>query len=87
MEHHLPHKVLLSKLTDTERTAFYKNTYAYVAGGVLLFVMFEYLLLQSASIRYFMMSMTQGYRWLTMLGGLMLITNYAEYTAMKTMNQ
>ena len=28
--------------------------------------------------------MTQGYKWLLLLGGFMLITNYAESTALKT---
>lgn len=31
-----------------------------------------------------MLSMTQGYKWLLMLGGFMLITNYAESTALKS---
>lgn len=31
--------------------------------------------------------MTQGYKWLLFLGGFMLITNYAESTALKTTNK
>lgn len=84
MENQLPQKVLLNDLSDIERVAFYKKTYAHVAGGVLIFIMFEYLLLQSDAIVDFMLSMTQGYKWLIMLGGFMLVTNYAESTTMRT---
>lgn len=84
MENTINTKVLVSEVSETERIAFYKKTYAHVAGGVLLFILFEYLLLQSATIVEFALSMTQGYRWLLLLGGFMLITNYAESTALKT---
>ncbi|HLV15361.1 MAG TPA: Bax inhibitor-1 family protein [Xanthomarina sp.] len=76
--------VLLSARSEADRVAFYKNTYAHVAGGVLVFILFEYLLLQSETIVSFALSMTQGYRWLLMLGGFMFITNYAEKMAMKS---
>lgn len=79
-----PNKLVLAQATDQERVEFYKKTYTHVAGGVLLFLIFEYLLLQSTAIVEFALSMTQGYRWLLMLGGFMLITNYAESTALKT---
>ena len=84
MENTINTKVLVSEVSETERIAFYKKTYGHVAGGVLLFILFEYLLLQSATIVEFALSMTQGYRWLLLLGGFMLITNYAESTALKT---
>lgn len=77
-------KVLVSTLTDVDRVAFYKKTYAHVAGGVLVFILFEWLLLQSDMIIEFALSMTQGWRWLIMLGGFMFITNYAEGMALKT---
>lgn len=81
---HLPQKVLIGNLSEAERVAFYKKTYVHVAGGVLVFVLFEYLLLQSETIVDFMLSMTEGYKWLIMLGGFMLATNYAESMAMRT---
>lgn len=84
MENSFNNKVLVSQLSGAERIAFYKKTYAHVAGGVLFFVLFEYLLLQNATIVEFTLSMTQGYKWLLLLGGFMLITNYAESTALKT---
>lgn len=77
-------KLVVSRLNDAERVAFYKKTYAHVAGGVLVFILFEWLLLQSDTIVEFALSMTQGWRWLIMLGGFMFITNYAEGMALRT---
>lgn len=87
MENPIQNRIILSQATDQERVAFYKKTYAHVAGGVLAFLAFEYLLFQNASVIKFALSMTVGYRWLLMLGGFMLITNYAESTVMKTTNK
>ncbi|AUC83201.1 Bax inhibitor-1 family protein [Lacinutrix sp. Bg11-31] len=77
-------RMALSALAQEERVAFYKKTYAHVAVGVLVFIFFEYLLLQSETIVNFAMSMTEGFKWLIMLGGFMFITNYAERMALKT---
>ncbi|WP_298900714.1 Bax inhibitor-1 family protein [uncultured Psychroserpens sp.] len=85
--HNANNKLMLSALSATDRVAFYKKTYAHVAGGVLVFIMFEWLLLQSDAIVSFAMSMTQGWRWLIMLGGFMFITNYAEGMALKTQDK
>ena len=41
MEKTFQNKVILSQSTDIERVEFYKKTYAHVAGGVLLFIFFE----------------------------------------------
>lgn len=84
MPNQLPEKIMISTLSEVERVAFYKKTYTHVAGGVLVFILFEYLLLQSETIVDFMLSMTEGYKWLLMLGGFMFATNYAEGMAMKT---
>lgn len=81
---HFENKVLLNSVSDIERVAFYKKTYAHVAGGVLVFILFEYLLLQSETIVSFMLSMVDGYKWLLLLGGFMFIANYAESIALKT---
>lgn len=80
-------KVLLAQVTDADRVAFYKKTYTHVAGGVLAFIIFEYFLLQSDIIVEFALSMLNGWRWIIMLGGFMLATNYAEGTVMKTSNK
>ncbi|WP_178986655.1 Bax inhibitor-1/YccA family protein [Winogradskyella helgolandensis] len=77
-------KILIGHISEVERTTFYKKTYSHVAGGVLAFILFEYVLLQSDAVVKFMLSMTEGYKWLLMLGGFMLATNYAEGMAMKT---
>ncbi|WP_040247104.1 Bax inhibitor-1/YccA family protein [Psychroserpens mesophilus] len=87
MENQIQERVLLNEVSDIDRVAFYKKTYGHVAGGVLLFIVFEYLLLQSETIVDFALSMTEGYRWLIMLGGFMLATNYAERMAMKSPNK
>ena len=84
MENSFNNKVVVAQVSETDRVAFYKKTYAHVGLGVLLFIVFEYLLLQNATIVEFALSMTQGYKWLLLLGGFMLITNYAESTALKT---
>lgn len=84
MENQVQEQRLLAQISDVERVAFYKKTYAHVAMGVLVFILFEYVLLQSEAIVAFMMSMTQGYKWLIMLGGFMFVTNYAERMTMKT---
>ncbi len=88
MEHQLsgqlPEKIMVVSLSDVELAAFYRKTYAHVAGGVLVFILFEYLLMQSETIIEFMLSMTEGYKWLLMLGGFMFATNYAEGMALRT---
>lgn len=84
MEDTLQNKLMVSELSEVDKVAFYKKTYSHVAGGVLVFILFEYLLLQSETIVEFMLSMTEGYRWLIMLGGFMFATNYAERMTLKT---
>ena len=66
MENQLPEqqehqqvKVMIGSLSEVERVAFYKKTYSHVAGGVLVFILFEYLLMQSDTIIEFMFSMTR----------------------------
>lgn len=54
---------------------------------MLVFILFEYLLLQSETIIDFALSMTEGYRWLIMLGGFMFATNYAERMALNSPNK
>ncbi|GAA3570414.1 Bax inhibitor-1 family protein [Snuella lapsa] len=84
MENMIQNKLMVADLSEADKVAFYKKTYTHVAGGVLVFILFEYLLLQSETIVDFALSMTQGYRWLLMLGGFMLVTNYAERMTLRT---
>jgi FtsH-binding integral membrane protein len=79
-----PQYTKVSALSDDAKVAFYKKTYSHVAGGVLAFFIAEYVLLQSTTVVEFMFSMTQGWRWLIMLGAFMFMTHYAESTALKT---
>lgn len=83
MEDSIQNKLMVSELEEVDKVAFYKKTYSHVAAGVLVFILFEYLLLQSETIVNFMLSMLDGYKWLIMLGGFMFITNYAEKMTLK----
>ncbi len=68
----------VNTLTDERRIAFYKKTYLHVALAVLLFIIVEWVFFQSEPIVRFALSLTQGWKWLLMLGGFMLATNYAD---------
>ncbi len=74
---------LFIEVGDQEREIFYRKTYSHVALAILVFVMVEYFLLQSEIIVTFMLSLTQGYLWLLLLGGFWLATNFAEKLAHK----
>jgi len=87
MENHTtPNTQMINQLTATERVAFYKKTYTHLAGAVLLFILVETLFFQIPTVVNFALSLTEGYSWLIMLGGFMLITNYAERLALKSDN-
>lgn len=77
-------RVLVGHLTAEDQVAFYKKTYSHVAGGVLVFILFEYLFLQSDAMVNFALSLLDGWRWLLVLGGFMFITNYAESMALRS---
>ncbi|MRH99280.1 permease [Kriegella sp. EG-1] len=82
--HQTPQTGVVSQLSDQVRVAFYKKTYAHLAGSVLLFILVETIFFQIDPIVNFALSMTSGYSWLIMLGGFMLITNYAERLALRS---
>lgn len=84
IQDHSQTRVLVAGLTQEERISFYKKTYAHVAGGVLVFLVFEYLLFQSTMIVEFALSLTEGMKWLLMLGGFMLVTTYAEKMTLRS---
>ncbi len=75
---------MVSQLTDEARVTFYKKTYTHLAGAVLLFVLVETLFFQVDFIVNFALSLTGGFSWLLLLGGFMLVTNYAEKMAIKS---
>ncbi len=68
----------VSSLTEDRKVAFYKKTYTHLALAVLLFVIVEWVFFQSEAIVNLAFSLTQGWKWLLMLGGFMLATSYAE---------
>lgn len=74
----------VSALAEDARVAFYKKTYTYLAFAVLLFIVVEYLFLQVDFIVNIGLQMIQGWTWLLVLGGFMLVTNYAERMALST---
>ncbi len=84
--HQMPTTARVSQLTEEARATFYKKTYTHLAGAVLLFVLVETLFFQIEPLVNFALSLTQGYLWLVMLGGFMLVTNYAEKLASNSTN-
>lgn len=82
----MPNSPMVSQLTDEARVAFYKKTYAHLAGAVLLFILIETLFFQIDVIVNFALSLTGGVSWLLLLGGFMLVTNYAEKMALSSNN-
>ncbi len=71
----------IAEVTDQEKVAFYKKTYAHVAYGILAFILIEYLFLSTPAIVKFALSLTGGKMWLIMLGGFMLVTTVAQRMA------
>lgn len=84
--HQTPSALMVSQLTDQARVAFYKKTYAHLAGAVLLFILIETLFFQIDAIVDFALSLTGGFSWLLLLGAFMLVTNYAEKMALRSDN-
>lgn len=76
-----------AEASPSETLAFYKKTYAHVAGGVLVFVLLEALLLSSPMVVNFMFSMTEGYLWLLLIGGFMGINWVAQKMAYESMDR
>ncbi len=76
--------IQINSISEVERIDFYKKTYMHVALGVLVFIVVEYLMLQSESLVRFALSLTQGKMWLLMLGGFMFATTYSERMAIKS---
>ncbi|MFC4096946.1 Bax inhibitor-1/YccA family protein [Euzebyella saccharophila] len=79
-----PIQPFVGQLDDQARVAFYKKTYAHLAGAVLLFILVETAFFQSDAILNLALSLTGGISWLLLLGGFMLVTNYAERLALRS---
>jgi len=76
------YKQVVAQATSAERVAFYKHTYGHVAAGVLVFILLETIFLQVPFIVNTLLSLTQGYLWLVLLGGFMGISWVAQKMAM-----
>jgi FtsH-binding integral membrane protein len=71
----------LIEVNDEARAIFYRKTYAHVAIATLLFVILESIFLRIEPLVEFMLSLTQGFQWLLVLGAFMFATSYAEKMA------
>jgi len=76
--------LFINELTSEKRVVFYRKTYTHLALAVLLFVLVEMIFFQIPALLEFALSLTQGWLWLLMLGGFMLVTNYAEKMAISS---
>lgn len=74
---------ILIEVTDQERAAFYRKTYWHVALALLAFVGVEYVFLQIEPLVNFMLSLTEGYLWLLLLGGFWLASMFATKLSFK----
>ncbi len=73
--------LIVSNTTTEAQATFYRKTYSHLALAVLLFIIVETIFFQIPPLLEFALSLTQGWTWLLMLGGFMLVTNYAEKMA------
>jgi len=69
---------LLSHASQEVRAEFIRKTYSHLALAFLLFIGIEALFLNTPFIVELGLKMTQGFTWLLVLGGFMLVTNMAE---------
>jgi FtsH-binding integral membrane protein len=74
-------RVLVAQAGQLERAAFYRKTYQHVALSVLAFILVESMFLKIPALVEFMLSMTQGYLWLLLLGAFWLATSMADKLA------
>ncbi|RMA57710.1 Bax inhibitor-1/YccA family protein [Ulvibacter antarcticus] len=76
--------LLIKELSIDQKAAFYRKTYTHLAFAVLLFVLVEMIFFQIPAILKLAISLTEGWLWLVMLGGFMLVTSYAEKMAVSS---
>ena len=74
----------INTLTEERKAVFYRKTYSHLALAVLAFILVITLFFQIPPLLEFALSLTQGWSWLLLLGGFMLITNYAEKLALSS---
>ncbi|HUH26454.1 MAG TPA: Bax inhibitor-1 family protein [Flavobacterium sp.] len=72
---------LVAQATKQEQAVFYKKAYLNLGLGLVTFVILESIFLQIQPLVEFMLSLTQGYLWLVLLGGFMGISYVAQNMA------
>lgn len=80
-EQHQQSRVLVAQADQAERAGFYRKTYQHVALSVLSFILVEMIFLKIDPLVEFMLSLTQGYLWLALLGAFWLATSMADKLA------
>ena len=83
-QHQQEPRVLVAHISGKERAVFYKKTYQHVALAVLSFILVEMIFLKIQPLVDFMLSMTQGYLWLLLLGAFWLASTMADKLAHDT---
>ncbi len=88
MDHQLENvyepRVLVAQAAPEVRATFYRKTYQHVALAVLAFILVQSVFLKIPALVNFMLSMTQGYLWLLLLGAFYLATSQADKLAHHT---
>lgn len=79
--------LLLADASPTVRAEFYRKTYMHLALAFLLFVGVEAIFLNTPFIVEIGLAMTQGWIWMGVLVGFMLVTSMAEKWALGTGNK
>ncbi len=79
---HTNQPIIINSLSDEVKATFYRKTYTHLALAVLLFILVEMIFFQIPPLLNFALSLTQGWTWLLLLGGFMLVTNYTEKMAL-----
>lgn len=69
---------LIMYASETEKAVFYRKTYLHVALAVLAFIVVEAIFLQIPPLVEFMLSLTEGYLWLVLLGAFWLASTMAD---------
>jgi len=76
--------ITVGHIAEDAKLTFYKKTYTHLALGVLAFILVEYVFINTPILVKAALSLTGGKMWFFMLGGFMIVTNYAEKLATKS---
>ncbi len=89
MENNLGYATPVANESDLVKAQFYKKTYANLAGGVLVFILFETILLNTPIVVETMLSLLSrgNMAWLLLIGGFIAVTWFAQSMVYKTANK